>query len=47
MRVDVGVEPNSMLDWDTTLGQQPNVLKQIEANMSEPVRERLEEISNA
>lgn len=43
MRVDVGVEQNELLDWDTKLSEQPELLKKITAGMSPEFREQLEE----
>jgi hypothetical protein len=46
MRVDVSVPENEMLDWDTPLSEQPSVLTKIESNLSEDLREAVEEEVN-
>jgi hypothetical protein len=47
MRVDTAVPENEMLDWDTPLSQQPNVLPKIEAALPQDLREAMEEEANA
>jgi hypothetical protein len=46
MRVDVSVPENEMLDWDTPLSEQPSVLAKVEANLSEDLRQAVEEEVN-
>lgn len=41
MRVDVGVDQNEMLDWDTKLEAQPEILAKLEANLSESIKAAL------
>ncbi len=46
MRVDTAVAENELLDWNTPLSEQPEVLKRVEAALPDSLREAIEEETN-